>query len=491
MPDPRARSADPTQGQRDTSRAVSSAHRTAVVTDTTAYLPDELAAEHDIHRISLYVTLDGVQQRESDIDSASYGDFFERLRRSDEGATHLPALGRRLRLALRAAARRRARHRLDPHLAGDLGHLPVGAAGARAARRVAAPAASAIQVIDSRTGCGGQGMMCLVAARAAGAGARRGCARRGRASPRDAEDVVLPSTRSSTCARVGGSARRRRGSDRRCRSSRSSRWRRRSCPVERVRTRRRAFERMVEFARERQRAGAGAWVVQHIHDPEHGPQLVDAAAQVFGSRARVRLGGRPGDRRPRRPRPARRRRDPDRRCCPAERLASGGGGAASSARRPRSRRRRPRSTISRRCSRTCPRQSVSSVTRPRSASTECDELLALAFDVARGSGPRCARVRAAAGRATGSPAPLWQAPRHGARSLTGGSRTGRLLAAGCPPLSVSLISLALLDRQVRHRRRARLDDFVGEHAGDRGDHERGPRPRQEAPQKSCRRRRSR
>ena len=61
--------------------------RTAVVTDTTAYLPDELVAEHGIHRISLYVTLDGEQRRESEIGPAEYDDFYERLRRSDQGAT--------------------------------------------------------------------------------------------------------------------------------------------------------------------------------------------------------------------------------------------------------------------------------------------------------------------------------------------------------------------------------------------------------------------
>ena len=54
-------------------------------------------------------------------------------------------------------------------------------------------------------------------------------------------------------------------------------------PVERVRTRRRAFERMVEFARERKEAGAGAWVVQHIHDPDAARRLVDECRQVFGS----------------------------------------------------------------------------------------------------------------------------------------------------------------------------------------------------------------
>ena len=54
-------------------------------------------------------------------------------------------------------------------------------------------------------------------------------------------------------------------------------------PVERVRTRRRAFERMVEFGRERNESGATAWVVQHIHDHETARHLVDECRQIFGS----------------------------------------------------------------------------------------------------------------------------------------------------------------------------------------------------------------
>jgi DegV family protein with EDD domain len=53
-------------------------------------------------------------------------------------------------------------------------------------------------------------------------------------------------------------------------------------PVERVRTRRRALERMVEYARSRHDQGADAWVVQHIHDPETARRLVDDCRQVFG-----------------------------------------------------------------------------------------------------------------------------------------------------------------------------------------------------------------
>jgi fatty acid-binding protein DegV len=55
---------------------VSSSAATAVVTDTTAYLPEELIAQHGIHRVSLYVTLDGEQRRESEISSAEYDDFY-------------------------------------------------------------------------------------------------------------------------------------------------------------------------------------------------------------------------------------------------------------------------------------------------------------------------------------------------------------------------------------------------------------------------------
>ena len=72
-------------------------------------------------------------------------------------------------------------------------------------------------------------------------------------------------------------------------------------PVERVRTRRRAFERMVEYARQRHADGADAWVVQHIQDPETARQLVERVPRDLRLRARVRLRGRSRDRRPRRP----------------------------------------------------------------------------------------------------------------------------------------------------------------------------------------------
>ena len=54
-------------------------------------------------------------------------------------------------------------------------------------------------------------------------------------------------------------------------------------PVERVRTRRRAFERLVQFAREMEESGRDGWVVQHIQDPENAQKLAAEAREVFGS----------------------------------------------------------------------------------------------------------------------------------------------------------------------------------------------------------------
>ena len=66
--------------------------QTAVVCDTTAYLPSELAGERGIQTISLYVSIDGDQQRESAV--RDYGAFFERLRASEGGATtSQPSIG--------------------------------------------------------------------------------------------------------------------------------------------------------------------------------------------------------------------------------------------------------------------------------------------------------------------------------------------------------------------------------------------------------------
>jgi fatty acid-binding protein DegV len=53
-------------------------------------------------------------------------------------------------------------------------------------------------------------------------------------------------------------------------------------PVERVRTSKRAFERMVDYARQRESSGMNAWVVQHIQAPDQAAALADRCREIFG-----------------------------------------------------------------------------------------------------------------------------------------------------------------------------------------------------------------
>ena len=257
------------------------ASSTAVVTDTTSYLPDEIVDELGITRVSLYVTLDGEQGREGDISGAAYDDFYERLARSETGATtSQPSVGD-------------FRSVYEPLLADGRDvvsiHLSAGISGtcdsARQARQELIDeglGGERLHVWDSRSACGGQGLMVMVAARAA-AGGRSGGevideVERARGQLKmwfaiDTLEYLRKGGRIGSAQAWLGSA---------LQIKPILTLEEEITPVERVRTRRRAFERMVEFARERERDGADAWVVQHIHDPDTARRLVDECRQIFG-----------------------------------------------------------------------------------------------------------------------------------------------------------------------------------------------------------------
>ena len=255
---------------------------TAVVTDTTAYLPDALAAEHGIQSVSLYVTLDGEQRPESEIAAEAYDDFFERLRASEEGATtSQPSVG-----DFRAAYEpllAQGREIVSIHISGAISGTVASATQARQQLIDEGKGGERILVEDSRSACGGQGLMVLAAALAA----RRG------AGARDAIDAALKARETlkmwfavdtlEYLRRGGriGAAQALLGSALQIKPILT--LEEEITPVERVRTRRRAFERLVEFARERKQAGAEAWVVQHIHDHEAAHRLIEQCREVFGA----------------------------------------------------------------------------------------------------------------------------------------------------------------------------------------------------------------
>ena len=144
--------------------------RTSVVVDTTAYLPDTLIDELGSHRISLYVTLDGTEKRESDIDAAEYGDFYERLRKSSGGATtSQPSVGDFT--ALYEPLLADGGEIISIHLSAGISGTYESASLARQAMIDDGKGGERIYVYDSRSACGGAALCAIAAARAAKSGA--------------------------------------------------------------------------------------------------------------------------------------------------------------------------------------------------------------------------------------------------------------------------------------------------------------------------------
>ncbi len=254
---------------------------TAVVTDTTAYLPDELVDRHGIRRVSLYVAIDGVQRRESEIGASEYGEFFERLRASEGGATtSQPSVGdfRAVYEPLLDAGHEIA----SIHISAGISGTCQAALQARQQLAGEGRGGERIHVFDSRSGCGGQGLMVLAAARAAerGASAEEALAAAGRL--RDALKMWFAIDTLEYLHRGGriGAAQAWLGSALQIKPILT--LEEEITPVERVRTRRRAFERLVEYARSRHADGADAWVVQHIHDAEAAGRLIEECRRIFG-----------------------------------------------------------------------------------------------------------------------------------------------------------------------------------------------------------------
>jgi DegV family protein with EDD domain len=254
--------------------------RTAIVTDSTANLPDELIAENSVEQVSLYVTLEGVEERELDI--VDYGDFYERLRASEAGATtSQPSVG-----DFTAA--------YEPLLAEGCEivslHISAGISGTFEAANQArqklideGKGGERIFVYDSRSSAGGLGILVLAAAAAARAGAGGEATLAAAAAARDELKMWFAVDTLEYLRKGGriGAAQAFLGSALQIKPILT--LGEEITPIERVRTRRRAFERMVDFARERHSDGADAWVVQHIQDHESARRLVDECRQLFGS----------------------------------------------------------------------------------------------------------------------------------------------------------------------------------------------------------------
>jgi DegV family protein with EDD domain len=251
----------------------------AVVTDTTNYLPRELADEEGIHQVSLYVGWQDDQRREIELDS--FDAFYERLRTdADLPTTSQPSIGDFL--AVWEPLLDAGEDIVSIHLAGGISGTCESARQAHGLL-VERGLGERVEVLDGETACGGLGMVLLAAAAAARGGADKDAVAARAREARKALRIWFCVDTLEFLRRGGriGKAQAWLGGTLKIKPILSLEYE--IVPVERVRTAKRAFERMVQYAQELHDSGADRWVVQHIQATEQAERLADRCREIFGS----------------------------------------------------------------------------------------------------------------------------------------------------------------------------------------------------------------
>ena len=253
--------------------------RVAVVTDTTHYLPRDLVERLDLHQVSLYVTFEGRTEREADI--TDLADFYTRLSASSEmPGTSQPSVGDFLAVyePLLDAGRDIVSIHLSAGISGTF--ATAGQARDQLVERGIDP--DRIVVLDSSTACAGLGMLAMAAASVARAGGSAAeAAEAAQACRRDLKVWFAVDTLEflRRGGRVGG-AQAWLGSTLKIKPILSIESE--ILPIERVRTSKRTFERLIEYLTARHDDGCDTFFIQHVHAPDQAERLVERGREIYG-----------------------------------------------------------------------------------------------------------------------------------------------------------------------------------------------------------------
>jgi DegV family protein with EDD domain len=250
----------------------------AVVTDSTPYLPAKLIERWQIREVSLYVGWDGELHRESSYTDLE--DFYARLRDSERlPTTSQPSAGDFI--SCYEPLVRAGSDVLSIHIASGLSGT---CESAREAARLLADAGhpGRVEVLDAQTGAGGLGCLVLVAAQVAERGGDLEAALAAVAAAHASLDIWFCLDTLEYLRRGGriGAAQAVLGTALKLKPILT--FGTEIAPVGRVRTRQRAFERMVDYLRDLHERGATDWIVQHAQSPGDAERLVGAGREIFG-----------------------------------------------------------------------------------------------------------------------------------------------------------------------------------------------------------------
>jgi DegV family protein with EDD domain len=251
----------------------------AVASDSTHYLPRALADSQGVHQVSLYVGWKGDPRRELAMDG--FDAFYQRLGSDPElPTTSQPSIGDFL--AVWEPLIDAGHDVVSIHLAGGISGT---CEAARQAHGLLAERGlgDRVEVLDGTTACGGLGLLVLSACAAARAGAQKDAVIARVHETRETLKIWFCLDTLEYLRRGGriGKAQAWLGGTLKIKPILSLEYE--IVPVERVRTAGRAFERMVEYARELRDNGSDGWVVQHIQAPEQAQRLIDRCREIFDS----------------------------------------------------------------------------------------------------------------------------------------------------------------------------------------------------------------
>jgi DegV family protein with EDD domain len=252
-----------------------------VVTDTTHYLPPAIVAAKGLQEISLYVTFQGRQTRESEI-MLDTDTFYDAMRSAaDLPTTSQPSIGDFL--AVWEPLLNDGQDIVSIHLASGVSGTYDSALQAKARLVDDGLDDGRLAVVDSRTGCGGMGLVLLAAAACAQAdGDVEAVAQKARAAREalgmwfavDTLEYLRRGGRIGGAAALLGSA---------LKIKPILTFTEEITPLERVRTSARALDRLVAYLESHKAAGADAFVVQHVQAPDVAERIAARAREIFGT----------------------------------------------------------------------------------------------------------------------------------------------------------------------------------------------------------------
>jgi len=251
----------------------------SVVTDSTAYLPPELIKALDISVVSLYYSFEeGGARRENEV--ADVGAFFDRLTEPGSLSTTQPPVVEDFLIAYEPLLAGGGEV-ISIHISSGLSETCERARAAADALRDAGKGGERIHVVDGASTGGALGILALVAARAAARGeSAAGILETVRQARLEAKTWYLLDTLEflRRGGRIGG-ATAWIGATLNIKPILAVETEMRA--VERVRSRERGVERLVELARQLQASGACAWCVQHARVPDEALAFAKRLQDVF------------------------------------------------------------------------------------------------------------------------------------------------------------------------------------------------------------------